>query len=146
MQYLLSKQLFQISKSYNNLIIAELLGSDLRTDLDVAILTMLHSSQHQMNQKEIAALLNMDASRVSGLVFALVQKGYLITERNAADRRQHYVSLTAKGSKLIPAIQLAIESVNGIISHHLDDHSLYVFYDVLRQMEANLLASAFPGR
>lgn len=140
MQFLLSERLFQICRSYHNLIIAELPESDIRTDIEVAILAILYSNKQQMMQKDLAGLLDIDATRVSGLIFVLVQKGYLYTERNAADRRQHYVSLTTKGIALIPAIQLAIENVNAMISRQLDDHSLYVFYDVLRKMEANLLA------
>lgn len=140
MQFLLSERLFKISRLYKDLIMAEMPESDIRTDIEVAILATLHSNKREMTQKEIAGLLNMDVSRVSDVIFTLIQKGYIITERNTADRRQHYVSLTAKGGELIPAIQLAIESVNAIISHHLDDHSSFVFYHVLRQMEANLLA------
>ena len=58
--------------------------SNIRTDIDVAILVIVHSNKHQMPKKEMVDLLNMDASRQSDLIFALVQKGYIFTERNAA--------------------------------------------------------------
>jgi DNA-binding MarR family transcriptional regulator len=142
MQFPLSKRLLHWGKLYNKLIAREL--PEIQSDDDIIMLSILFSNKDKITQKELAELLSVDKSRISIMVFSLVERGYVYIERNQADRREHHVSLTAEGTALIPAIQKAIDKVNQQIIKNLDEHSLLSFYHVLAQMEDNLSASPFP--
>jgi len=73
------------------------------------------------------------------LIDRLNNEQYIYTERNPADRREHFVYLTDKGKLLMPIIQQAIDKVNTSINKHLSEQNLNSFYATLHQMEQNLM-------
>lgn len=56
-------------------------------------------------QSQIAETLGMDRTTVTYLVDELEKRGWLVRERDPADRRAHVVSLTAAGRQALTAIK-----------------------------------------
>ncbi|TSJ44496.1 winged helix DNA-binding protein [Mucilaginibacter corticis] len=136
---LLSKKLLHLSKLYNKLIIAELPG--LQSESDMVMLCTIYANNSKITQKQLTEWLAVDKSRIAVMIFSLAERGFVYTERNEADRREHHVFLTAKGLALIPLIQQVIDQINSQLYKTLDERTLHAFYQVLRQMEENLVGA-----
>jgi DNA-binding MarR family transcriptional regulator len=111
---------------------------ELHLENDADILLLLASSSARPTQKEISEILQFDKSRVAILIEGLKQNGLIYTERNHADRREHFVFLTDQGIATLPKIQKAIDQVNVKMSRELNDETLACFYKTLFQIQNNL--------
>jgi DNA-binding MarR family transcriptional regulator len=140
MQFLLSKSLRRLSRLYGQALINAIPELHLENDAD--ILLLLASSTARPTQKEISEILQIDKSRVAILIEGLKHKGLIYTERNHADRREHFVFLTDKGITILPKIQQAIDQVNVTMSRELKDETLACFYKTLLQIQNNLADQA----
>jgi DNA-binding MarR family transcriptional regulator len=136
MQHLLSKNLRRLSRLYNKTISKELPNFD--SEYYAEILLIVSSNQQPTAQKTLVEHLHLDKSRVAILIDHLNKDQYTYTERNPADRREHFIYLTDKGKRLMPIIQQAIDKVNTSINKHLSEQNLNCFYATLLQMEQNL--------
>ncbi|OCX51962.1 hypothetical protein BEL04_18360 [Mucilaginibacter sp. PPCGB 2223] len=136
MNLLLSRTLRRLSKLYNKRILQEL--PDIDSEYSTELLLHISLNNHPTAQKHLAEYLHIDKSRVAILIDSLNQANYIYTERNPADRREHFVYLTDKGKQLLPAIHRAIDKVNASIKYQLSEQSLDNFYDTLLQLETNL--------
>jgi len=137
MQHLLSKNLRRLSRLYNKTISKELPNFD--SEYYAEILLIVSSNQQPTAQKTLVEHLHLDKSRIAILIDHLNKDQYTYTERNPADRREHFVYLTDKGKLLMPIIQQAIDKVNTSINKHLSEQNLNSFYATLHQMEQNLM-------
>ena len=54
-------------------------------------------AEDPLTASEIAKRANLDRSKISRAVFALEERGWLVRERDADDRRQEQLSLTSAG-------------------------------------------------
>ena len=54
----------------------------------------------ELNNKDIAKLMNLSASRLTRIVDGLVKKGYLMREINSEDRRNMRLNLLKRGKQL----------------------------------------------
>jgi len=140
MQFLLSKSLRRLSRLYSRSIAKEL--PDLQIEYKLDVILLLASKKEHITQKEMAKILQIDKSRMAIIVGGLNQSNYIYTERNPADRREHFVFLTDKGKEIVPVIQAGIERVNDQINKQLDKQHLDYFYYTLLQMELNLTGKA----
>jgi len=136
MQHLLSNNLRRLSRLYNKTISKELPNFD--SEYYAEILLIISSNQEPTAQKTLVEHLHLDKSRVAILIDHLNKDQYTYTERNPADRREHFIYLTDKGKRLIPGIQRAIDNVNTCINKHLSEQNLNCFYATLLQIEQNL--------
>jgi DNA-binding MarR family transcriptional regulator len=64
-----------------------------------------------LNQRELARQLEMDAGNLIAILDALEADGLLRRTRDAEDRRQRLVSLTAKGKRVLAAARSATAAV-----------------------------------
>lgn len=136
MQFLLSKSFRQLSRSYSKAISVVL--PELRLEHFADILLVLGSGNRPYNNKELSEMLLLDKSRISILIYGLMNMDLVNTSQDKEDRRKHVIMLTDKGKEIIPMIQHAIESVNTAINQQLDQTQLDHFYSTLVQMQRNL--------
>jgi len=82
--------------------------AELRARLDLplplyALLTTLHSTDHGVNQQEVAELLGLAKSSVSRQIEAAARAGLVAVAPSTASRRENSVTLTAAGRELVVA-------------------------------------------
>ncbi|WP_169794085.1 MarR family winged helix-turn-helix transcriptional regulator [Alicyclobacillus acidiphilus] len=111
-----------------------LLESELRssgiTDLAAsqgAVLAALYKHDGRLPMKEVARLVRRDKSTVTYLTDRLIDNGYIQKEKDSADKRISYVTLTEKG--------WGIQGLFREISNRLNE----TFYSPLSDEEAHLL-------
>jgi DNA-binding MarR family transcriptional regulator len=73
------------------------------TPCDAGIIRLLSHSPG-MSQQSLAAKLDMHASRLVAVIDALEERGLVIREANAQDRRIYSLRLTSAGSEMMRAI------------------------------------------
>lgn len=102
----ISKKLRRIAKLYTDSLSRLLSELDINRYFDV--LLTLSAQPEPVTQKSLAALMHFDKTRMVSILNYLDQKGYTSIQKNPKDRREHFISLSAKGSGSIPAIKDAI--------------------------------------
>ena len=137
MQFLLSKSLRHLSRSYSRAIVKVL--PDLQLEHYAEIILLLATVKHEVTQNELAELCQVNKSRIAVIIYEMKINGFVYTELNSADRRAHFVYLTNKGRDSVPKIQEAIDEVNKVINQQLDKTHLEYFYATLFQMQSNLV-------
>ena len=137
---LLSRNLRRVKQLYNKLLLRELAAHDL--DQHYEALLVLAEQDKPITQNMLAELLQMDKSRIVSIVYALGKKKLIISKTNPADRRQHYISLSAKAKEAIPVIEGIIKRVNDLANAGLSDEKLSTFFEVSAMMHQNLLRNA----
>ncbi len=73
----------------------------------------------RLRMVDIAGLLAIGKSAVTKTVDRLEERGLLVRERDSADRRTIYATLTTEGEKAFTAAQPAFA---GAVRHHFADH------------------------
>jgi DNA-binding MarR family transcriptional regulator len=68
-----------------------------------------------ISQEGIASLRNKDKSAVAKSVRGLIEKGYIVREKNEIDKRAYCLHCTPKGRHMIPEIQKIVEKVDTIL-------------------------------
>jgi DNA-binding MarR family transcriptional regulator len=134
---LLSRNLRKVKQLYNKLLLRELAAHDL--DQHYEALLILAEQDKPITQNMLAELLQMDKSRIVSIVYALGKKKLIISKTNPADRREHYISLSAKARAAIPVIESVIRKVNELANAGLTDEKLSTFFEVSAMMHQNLL-------
>jgi DNA-binding MarR family transcriptional regulator len=134
---LLSKELRRLSKLYTKAIAKELPVP--HTEYLAELMLILSAQKEFITQKELTEHMQVDKSRMVVIIEELNRLGYLFTERNPVDRREHFVFLTEHGKKLLPGIKKAIDNVDQQIRQQLDPAGIAHFFATIQQMEQNLL-------
>lgn len=119
----------KIREKSNRFIVSEMLnrGIDGFATSHGDIISALFTNP-RMTMAEIAEKIRKDKSTVTVLVEKLVRLGYLMKERDTADSRIIYVTLTQKGNELKPAFEEISEEV------------LKIFYNGISEEEKEELA------
>ncbi len=94
----------------------ERLGLDLRLVMALSYL----GDHDETPQQELVDALCMDAKNVVLLLNELEERGYLIRQRDAEDRRRHSVHITAEGREALARAGRAMEEVENQVLQALD--------------------------
>ena len=86
---------------------------------------------------ELAAKLPVDASRISRIVNALVERGLLIRRRLRDDRRVVMLRLSDEGSELTSTLNQRMQAYNARLMENVAEEELSVFASVARRILAN---------
>lgn len=135
----ISKKLRRIAKLYTDSMSRQLKDLDINRYFDV--LLTLSAQSEPTTQKKLAALMHIDKTRMVSIVNYLNQKGYTFIEKNPKDRREHFISLSAKGSGSIPAIKDAIRITDNLMVTDIRDEEFCGCLNTLKAMETNLRKS-----
>ena len=86
---------------------------------------------------ELAAVLPVDASRISRIVNVLVERGLLIRRRLQEDRRIVMLRLSDKGRELTSILNQRVQTYNATLMENVAEGELSVFASVTRRIVAN---------
>lgn len=103
------------------------------------VLLILARQNQPVTQKQLAASMHIDKSRIVAMLRYLQQKQYVDIEKNPMDRRQHFVKLSAKGAKSIPLINEALIENDRIISSNIKENEFESCLFTLSIIEKSLI-------
>ena len=130
----------RIARLYTSGIAKEL--AKLKIDRYFDILLTLSAQSSPVTQKTLAGLLHIDKSRMVSILDYLGDKGYVFYEVNPADRREHLVSLSAEGKKIIPQIKKAIAKNSHLLTNGIAESAFDDCMKTLAAIEHNLLIAS----
>jgi len=99
------------------------------------IFTLLNTEKITM--KDLANSIKKDKSTVTVLVEKLVRLGYIRKERDAADNRITYLSLTEKGKDLKPMFEDISESLFKRVYHNIQKEEQEALMQSLEKINQN---------
>jgi len=124
----------RLSKAIHRLSTEEMLGMSLR---GFVVLGYVQSRGGTVTQQEIGDVLCLDANSVVLLLHELEDAGYVVRQRDSADRRRHIITVTAEGEA---AFARAEEGREGI-----EDQLLAALSPAERATLRDLIAKALEG-
>jgi DNA-binding MarR family transcriptional regulator len=133
---LISKNLKKINHLYTKVLSKEL--SAIQLDQHFEVLLLLNMQEQPITQNKLAELMQIDKSRMANIIFYLESKNLVYIKRNPADRREHYVFLSAGAKKTIPQIECTVEKINEIAEEGITQEKLVVFFEVSEIIRQNL--------
>ena len=139
---LLSRNLRRVKQLYNRILLRELAAHNL--DQHFEALLALSEQDKPVTQNMLAELLQMDKSRIVSIVYDLGKRNLIIIKTNPADRREHYITLSAKGKGAIPVIENTIAKVNELANTGISEEKLLAFFEASAAMHQNLAKYAEP--
>lgn len=107
-------------------------------DQHFEVLLMLATQDEPLTQNKLASLLQIDKSRMANTVFYLEQRKMVYTERNPADRREHYVYLSSSARPSVQQIMYTIEKINQLAEAGIAHEKLSTFFEVSEMIQQNL--------
>lgn len=87
-----------------------------------------------LNLTQITTLLKSKASHPTVLVDQLTAQGLLKRETISSDRRSKAVSITEKGARLVPEVELQVRASLRTALSHIPREDLEIYFSVLRQL------------
>jgi DNA-binding MarR family transcriptional regulator len=132
----LSRNLRQINNLYTKILSKEL--SPLHLDHHFEVLLMLAVQEQPITQNKLAALMQIDKSRMANIIYDLEQKDLVYVQRNPEDRRQHYVYLSTNAKTSIPFIEQVVNKINEFAKAGITQEKLLAFFEVSEQIQQNL--------
>jgi len=103
------------------------------------VLLILARQNQPVTQKQLAASMHIDKSRIVAMLRYLQQKQYVDIEKNPNDRRQHFVKLSTKGAKSIPLINEALIENDRIICRNIKENEFESCLFTLSIIEKSLI-------
>ncbi len=94
-------------------------------------------SQNELPMSDLAQRISRDPSTVTALVKKLVAEGYVLTSKQAGDKRVTLVSLTDKGRKLKPTFEAISNELERVQCNNLAEEDLQALDHALRIMQNN---------
>jgi len=105
---------------------------------------LLVSGRDGVRQEDLSTDTGLDKTTVAHAVKHLAQSGYVLRERNPADRRSYRLTLTPKGKNLVPRIRAAISTWHaGLLTGFTEDERRTLEEFLSRLAES---AAALAGR
>jgi MarR family transcriptional regulator, transcriptional regulator for hemolysin len=103
-----------------------------------SILIIIDKSTIQCSQQYIAEKLKIDKVSMVRMIDYLIKKSFVQKVQNPDDRREYFVALTSKGSKLMPELYAAIEEVNKAALKGLTKEQQKIFYQNISTVQTSL--------
>ena len=137
----LSTKLRRIARLYTMSLSGLLTGFDIDKYFDV--LLILARQNGPVTQKQLAAGMHIDKSRIVAMLKYLQQKQYVEIEKNPRDRREHFVKLSVKGAASIPLIREALVKNDRIISSDINETEFNNCLSALSTIEKSLTKAVY---
>ena len=102
------------------------------------ILVLIDRHRESLSQKALAEILEVDKSYMVTIIDYLSDKGYVIREKNPADRREQLIRLTDKAREDLVPIKKAFDELNRKLIRGIGEQDMAVFNRVLATLSANL--------
>lgn len=134
----ISRSLRQIDYLYTKNLSREL--SSIQVNHHYEVLLILAKHEEPLTQNELAGLLHVDKSRMANIIFYLTEKQLVIIKRNPADKRQHYVFLSADARLCIPFIETKVQQINELAEAGISEEKLNIFFEVSEAIRQNLVS------
>jgi DNA-binding MarR family transcriptional regulator len=134
----LSKELTYLSRLYYGVINRKL--STLEVERYYYILILLKEGKGKITPKELALKIHSDKVFIVKILDYLYEKGMIRRTVNEVDRRQYFISLTAKGKKLVPTIEKAFNKTTKEAFKGVKKEEKEIYYKVIETIKENLLA------
>lgn len=134
----LNKELSYLSRLYHGVVHRKL--SALEVERYYYILILVKEGRGKITPKELAEKIHSDKVFIVKILDYLYAKGMISRKVNDADRRQHFISLTEKGKKLVPAIEKAFTKTTEEAFKGLKKEEKAIYYKVVNVMKENLLS------
>src|SRR5476651_2038660 len=132
----ISRKLIHLAKIYLNVLSKRV--EHLGINRYYYVLSLIHANNGQLSQKALAERLGKDKSAMVSIIDFLTEKGYVYREVNPADRREHLLKVTPKGSGAVPEIVAAFDAINQTVAEDVTTAEMETFHRVLLKMEENL--------
>jgi len=125
---------------------ARLLGPLGLTPPDAGILRMIRI-QEGISQQNLAKALNMHPSRLVALIDALEERGLVVREAHATDRRLYSLRLTEKGQEVLQSMMDLAREHNKIMCAGLSAEECVQMESMLRKIAGaqGMVAGVHPG-
>ena len=108
-----------LGKSYLHLLRNKLQHLDI--DRNFFALILIESSEGEINQQQLALLLDTDKVSIVRVVDYLSEKGFVKRVRTSDDRRKHNLVLTEKAKAALPEIKKCISELNQLVFSGLSE-------------------------
>lgn len=132
----LGKVFALLTKSYVGALSAKL--SHLEIDRYFYLLYRIDGSPQPLTQSQLSELILQDKSAMVRIVDYLVERGMVKRIQNPDDRREYYITLTAKAEKLMPEIRNAFKELDESALNNLPESQLNHLYEGLQLISENL--------
>ena len=109
-----------LGKSYLHLLRNKLQHLDI--DRNFFALILIESSEGEINQQQLALLLDTDKVSIVRIVDYLSEKGFVKRVRTSDDRRKHNLVLTEKAKAALPEIKKCISELNQLVFSGLSEN------------------------
>ncbi|HRG58719.1 MAG TPA: MarR family winged helix-turn-helix transcriptional regulator [Bacteroidia bacterium] len=103
-----------------------------------SILILIEGNGNECTQQFICDELKMDKVSMVRIIDYLIEKKYVKKVVNPHDRREHFVQLTSKAIKNLPAIHEAIDEVNAAALKGIGKEKQRELYQSLNTIQRNL--------
>ncbi len=100
-------------------------------------IALYYLNQDKMNQKELAAIINIKSSTVARLVDRMERDKLIVRERSSQDRRVCYLKITPKGIETINSLLYLGKQVSDKFIEEISPEELDIFNKVLKKLVAN---------
>lgn len=107
------------------------------TSLEFYFLTICLEMEREVTATELAHWLPVDASRISRIVTALVDKGLLLRRRLREDRRVVMLRLSDEGKELTLRVRDRVDAFTASLMEGVGEDELRVFLSVASRIIAN---------
>ncbi len=134
----LSKEFTYLSRLYYGAVSNKLSG--LEIERYYYTLVLIKEAGGKLTQKELSGKICSDKVFTVKILDYLSEKGMIRREVNTADRRAHFLSLTAKGEELVPVIAKAFNEINDVVFQGITSEEKELYFKVIRQIKANLVS------
>ena len=108
-----------LGKSYLQLLRSKL--QHLEIDRNYFALILIENNAGEINQQQLAVLLDTDKVSVVRVVDYLSEKGFVKRVRTSDDRRKHNLVLTEKAKAALPEIKKCISELNQLVFSGLSE-------------------------
>lgn len=131
-----------LAKFYLGILSARL--TQLEIDRYFYPLILIHESEGNICQKDLAKKLKVDNVTMVRIIDYLSKAGYIKRVKSRKDRRVHNLVITEKAIKILPEIKNAYKETNSVCFKGFDKQEKEQFQSSLLKMKDNLLRN--PGK
>ncbi len=124
-----------LGKSYLHLLRCKLQHLDIDRNFFALILI---ESEEEINQQQLALLLDTDKVSIVRVVDYLSEKGYVKRVRTTVDRRKHNLVLTEKARAALPEIRKCISELNQLVFSGLTENQQSELFAMLANIKISI--------
>lgn len=111
---------------------------DLDLERHYTTLMLIHSTKEKCTQQYLSDMLHVDKVYMVHILDYLNKKGLITRMTNPSDRREHLITLTSKGKKMIPKIEDGIQQLNATALEGVSKTAQKEFWEAVQTIMNNL--------